>query len=79
MIGFVRSRMTEEVPVRRTDLLILMIVSIVGGVLLASLIVTPTLSTQFISTIFLGMVLLAFFLFIPVMGIRLFLDDWNDE
>ncbi|QCC53481.1 hypothetical protein [Natronorubrum bangense] len=71
--------MTEEVPVRRTDLLILMIVSIVGGVLLASLIVTPTLSTQFISTIFLGMVLLAFFLFIPVMGIRLFLDDWNDE
>ncbi|MFA9425230.1 hypothetical protein [Natronorubrum sp. A-ect3] len=71
--------MTEEVPVRRTDLLILMIVSIVGGVLLASLIVTPTLSTQFISTIFLGMMLLAFFLFIPVMGVRLFLDDWNDE
>ena len=71
--------MTEEVPVRRTDLLILMIVSIVGGILLASLLVTPTLSTQFISTIFLGMVLLAFFLFIPVMGVRLFLEDWNDE
>ncbi|QFU83000.1 hypothetical protein [Natronorubrum aibiense] len=71
--------MTEEVPVKRTDLLVLIGVSLVGGVLIASLILTPTLSTQYISTILLSMVLLAFFLFLPVMGVRLFIDDRNDE
>ena len=34
---------------------------------------------EFISIVFLGMMLLAFFLFIPVMGARLFIDDWREE
>ncbi|SIR74146.1 hypothetical protein [Natronorubrum thiooxidans] len=71
--------MTEEVPVNPTDILVLIAVSLGGGVLIASLILTPTLSTRFISTTFLSMTLLAFFLFLPVMGVRLFIDDWNDE
>ncbi|WP_049890313.1 hypothetical protein [Natronorubrum sulfidifaciens] len=71
--------MTEEVPVKFTDLLLLGVVSLGGGILIASLILTPTLSTQFISVIFLGTMLLAFFLFIPVLGVRLFLEERNDE
>ncbi|ELY44490.1 hypothetical protein C495_11324 [Natronorubrum sulfidifaciens JCM 14089] len=79
MMAFVRPRMTEEVPVKFTDLLLLGVVSLGGGILIASLILTPTLSTQFISVIFLGTMLLAFFLFIPVLGVRLFLEERNDE
>ncbi|MXV61039.1 hypothetical protein GS429_02985 [Natronorubrum sp. JWXQ-INN-674] len=71
--------MTDEVPVNRTDLLILLAVSVGGGFLIASLILTPELSPQFLNTGFVGTMLLAFFLFIPVMGIRLFLDDSREE
>lgn len=71
--------MSEEVPVTRMDLLALAVVSLVGGVLLATLLAPIELTPEFISIIFLGMMLLAFFLFIPVMGARLFIDDWRGE
>ena len=71
--------MSEEVPVNRTDLLALAVVSLVGGVLLAALLAPVELTPEFISIVFLGMMLLAFFLFIPVMGARLFIDDWREE
>ncbi|MDQ2051412.1 hypothetical protein RBH26_13090 [Natronolimnohabitans sp. A-GB9] len=71
--------MSDEVPVTRTDLLVLIVVSLTGGTLIASLMLTPAISPQFINAIFVGTMLLAFFLFIPIMGARLFIDDWNDE
>lgn len=70
--------MTEEVPVTRTDLLVLVAVSLSGGVLIALWTVSLELSTQFVSAILVGTMLLAFFLFIPVMGARLFIDDWRE-
>ena len=71
--------MSEEVPVTRTDLLVLAVVSVAGGILIASWTLSPSLSPQFFNAIFVGTMLLAFFLFIPVMGARLFIDDWRDE
>ncbi|WP_121742327.1 hypothetical protein [Natronorubrum halophilum] len=71
--------MTEDVPVTRRDLLILAGVSIGGGTIIASLLLSPALSPQFINAIFVGTMTLAFFLFIPVMGTRLFIDDWREE
>ncbi|APX95753.1 hypothetical protein [Natronorubrum daqingense] len=71
--------MSEEVPVNRVDLLALAVVSLVGGVVLAVLLAPVELTPEFISIVFLGMMLLAFFLFIPVMGARLFIDDWREE
>jgi len=71
--------MTEEVPVKRTDLLVLIAISLGGGTLIASVMVTPALSPQYIQGIFVGAILLAFILFIPVLGIRLFIDDEWDE
>jgi len=70
---------SEEVPVERRDLIVLAVVSIVGGVLIAVWTVTPELSPQFFQAIFVGACLLAFFLFIPIMGVRLFLDDRGEE
>lgn len=69
--------MEEEVPVRRRDLLVLVVVSVGGGVVLASWMMPPQLSPQYVNAIMVAAVLLAFFLFIPVMGIRLFIDDWR--
>lgn len=71
--------MSEEVPVRRTDLLVLVAVSLGGGVIIASLMLSPALSPQFFNAVFVGAMLLAFFLFIPVLGARLFVDDRRDE
>lgn len=71
--------MSDDVPVTRTDLLILVAVSLGGGTIIASLLLTPAVSPQFINAIFVGAMLLAFFLFIPIMGARLFIDDWGDE
>ncbi|RQG92535.1 hypothetical protein [Natrarchaeobius chitinivorans] len=71
--------MSEEVPVNRTDLAVLIVVSVVGGIALASWLMTPQLSPQFANAIMVATVLLAFFLFIPVMGIRLFVDDWREK
>lgn len=71
--------MSEEVPVERRDIGMLVVLSVVGGVLIASWVSTPSISPQYFQAIFVGACLLAFFLFIPVMGVRLFVDDWNDE
>ncbi len=65
----------DEVPVNRTDLLVLAVVSLSGGILLASVMLTPELSPPYFSAIMASTMLVAFFLFIPVMGIRLFLDE----
>ncbi|THE62957.1 hypothetical protein D8Y22_21140 [Salinadaptatus halalkaliphilus] len=70
--------MTDEVPVHRTDLLVLGVVSLLGGLLIATVTITPELSPQFFNAIFVGATLLAFFLFIPIMGLRLFIGD-EDE
>lgn len=71
--------MEEEVPVHRRDLLTLVVVSLAGGVVLASLLIPPQLSPRYLNAIMVATMLLAFFLFVPVMGIRLFLDDRNEE
>lgn len=71
--------MEEEVPVNPRDLIALAVVSLGGGVVIASVLLSPQLSPQFFYATMVGTMLLAFFLFIPVMGIRLFIDDWNEE
>jgi hypothetical protein len=71
--------MEEDVPVRGTDILVLVIVSIVGGFLLAAWTLPPTLAFDFAVSVLAGTVFMAFFLFIPVMGVRLFLDERNAE
>ncbi|MEY7847833.1 hypothetical protein AB7C87_01335 [Natrarchaeobius sp. A-rgal3] len=71
--------MSEEVPVKRADVGILAVVSVLGGVVLASVLTTPELTPQFANVVFVATMLLAFFLFIPVMGLRLFVDDWREE
>ena len=69
----------EEVPVERRDLIVLALVSVVGGILIAVWTVTPEFSPEFFQAIFVGACLLAFFLFIPIMGTRLFIDDWREK
>lgn len=71
--------MADEVPVKREDVAVLVVVSLLGGVLIASWMLSPALSPRFFNAIFVGTMLLAFFLFIPVMGARLFIDDWRDD
>lgn len=71
--------MSDEVPVKRRDLLALAIVSVGGGILIASVTVSPELSPQFFNAIGVGAVLLAFFLFVPVMGFRLFLEERDEQ
>ncbi|ELY57784.1 hypothetical protein [Natronococcus jeotgali] len=70
--------MSEELPVKITDLLALTVVSVIGGTLIASWTLSPRLTPRFAVSILSGTVLLLFFLFIPVMGARLFLDDRTD-
>lgn len=70
--------MSDEVPVKRRDLLALAALSVGGGVLIASVTITPEISPQFFNAIGVGAVLLAFFLFVPVLGLRLFLEERND-
>ena len=67
--------MEEEVPVYRRDLLVLVVASLAGGVVLASLLVPPQLSPRYVNAIMVSSMLLSFFLFVPVMGLRLFIDD----
>ncbi|WP_246999938.1 hypothetical protein [Halosolutus gelatinilyticus] len=68
----------QEVPVNRADLLVLAAVSVVGGVLIASWMLPPAITPQYLNAIMVSTMLLAFFLFIPIMGARLFIDDWRD-
>lgn len=71
--------MEEEVPVNRSDILVLVAVSLVGGFLIAAWLLPPDLSAQFAYAVIVGAVMLSFFLFIPIMGARLFIDDWRDD
>ncbi|WP_255168192.1 hypothetical protein [Natrononativus amylolyticus] len=67
--------MDEDLPVEPVDVLILVVVSVVGGVGLASLTLAPAPTPNFAVAVLSGTVLLAFFLFIPVMGVRLLLEE----
>ncbi|MFP8954084.1 hypothetical protein ACLI4Z_14120 [Natrialbaceae archaeon A-arb3/5] len=71
--------MSQEVPVHRTDVLVLVIVSLVGGFAIASWMLSPEISPQYFNAVFVATIMLAFFLFIPVMGARLFIDDWKEN
>lgn len=71
--------MSEEVPVHATDILILIVVSAIGGFLLASWTLPPTLAFDFAVSVLAGTVFMAFFLFIPVMGVRLFIQDARED
>lgn len=70
---------TDEVPVRRQDLLVLAVVSVGGGIAIASWMLGPSISPQYFNAIMVSTMLLAFFLFIPVMGVRLFVEDWRAD
>ncbi|ELY56890.1 hypothetical protein QA600_06525 [Natronococcus sp. A-GB1] len=71
--------MSEEVPVHTNDILVLIVVSILGGFLLAAWTLPPALAFDFAVSVLAGTVLMAFLLFIPVMGVRLFIDDYRDD
>lgn len=71
--------MEEEVPVERRDLGLLVVVSLVGGIVIASALLPPELSPQFFNAVMVATMLVAFFLFIPVMGLRLFLEEQTEE
>lgn len=71
--------MEEGVPVHGTDILVLVVVSVVGGFLLAAWTLPPTLAFDFAVSVLAGTVFMAFFLFIPVMGIRLFIDERKED
>ncbi|MFC4438801.1 MULTISPECIES: hypothetical protein [Natrialbaceae] len=71
--------MSQDVPVKTTDLLVLVVVSLLGGLVLATWTLSPRLAPDFAVSILAGTVTLAFFLFIPVMGVRLFLDERNEN
>jgi 4-amino-4-deoxy-L-arabinose transferase-like glycosyltransferase len=71
--------MTDDVPVRGTDILVLVAVSVLGGFLLAAWTLPPALAFDFAVSVLAGTVLLAFFLFIPVMGVRLFVEERREN
>ncbi|MFC4987927.1 MULTISPECIES: hypothetical protein [Saliphagus] len=64
-----------DLPVKPVDLLVLVVVSVLGGALIASWAMEPRLTPNFVVAISSGTVMLAFFLFIPVMGVRTFLEE----
>ncbi|EMA36802.1 hypothetical protein [Halobiforma nitratireducens] len=69
----------EELPIYPRDFLVLAVVSLVFGVALAALLRPIEPYSQFVFTAFSGAVLLAFFLFVPVMAVRLFLEERASE
>ncbi|RKD97480.1 hypothetical protein [Halopiger aswanensis] len=71
--------MEEEVPVTRRDLGLLVIISLLGGVGIAAALLPVELSPQFLNAVMVGAMLVSFFMFIPVMGIRMFLEDRTDD
>lgn len=71
--------MSEDLPVKAVDLLVLVAVSVLGGSVIASWTLSPQLTPNFAVAVFSGTVMLAFFLFIPVMGIRLFIEERAEE
>ncbi len=71
--------MDEEVPVERIDLYALALISTVGGILIAVWMMPLAITPEFFVAIFVSSMLIAFFIFIPIMGARLFIDDWRAE
>lgn len=71
--------MEEEVPVTRRDLGLLVAISLLGGVVIASALLPVELSPQFFNAVMVGTMLVSFFMFIPVVGIRMFLEDRTDD
>ncbi|AFZ73251.1 hypothetical protein [Natronobacterium gregoryi] len=69
----------EELPIYLKDFLALAVVSLVFGVALAALLRPVEPYSQFVFTAFSGAVLLAFFLFVPTMAVRLFLEERTAE
>lgn len=69
----------DDLPVYPKDLLVLAVVSLLGGLLIAAWLRPLEATPEFLFSIFSGAVMLVFFLFIPTMGIRLFLEDRDDE
>lgn len=68
-----------NLPVKAVDLLVLVVVSVLGGALIASWAMEPRPTPNFVVAIFSGTVMLLFFLFIPVMGVRLFIEEQSEE
>lgn len=71
--------MDQGLPVKPIDLLVLAVVSVVGGIAIASWVMEPRPTPNFVVTISSGTVMLLFFLFIPVMGVRLFIEERRER
>ncbi|SDR16744.1 hypothetical protein [Natronobacterium texcoconense] len=69
----------DDVPVYPKDLVALFVVSLFFGLLIAAWLRPIEASAEFVFSVSSGAVLLMFFLFVPVMGIRLFFEDWKDD
>ena len=70
---------SDELPVNRRDLVALVVVSALGGFAIAAWVATPEPTPQFAVGVLSGTTMLLFFLFVPVMGLRLFLDERAGE
>ena len=70
---------SNDVPVTQRDLVGLVLASVLGGLAIASWIMSPAPSPEFAVAILSGSTMLLFFLFVPVMGLRLFLDERAEE
>lgn len=57
------------------DFVVLVVVSVIVGAAIASWVHSPQLTPDFVVTVFSGTVMVTFFLFVPVMGVRLFLEE----
>ncbi|AGB38503.1 hypothetical protein [Natronococcus occultus] len=71
--------MSQDVPVHAIDIVVLIVVSVLGGFLLAAWTLPPSLAFDFAVSVLAGTVFMAFFLFIPIMGVRLFIEDAREE
>ncbi|WP_459809175.1 hypothetical protein [Halopiger thermotolerans] len=71
--------MEEEVPVTRRDLGLLVGISVLGGVVIAAALLPPEPSPQFLNAVMVGTMLVSFFLFIPVMGVRMFIEEGAED
>lgn len=69
----------QDLPVKPIDLLVLAVVSVLGGIAIASWAMEPRPTPYFVVAISSGTVMLIFFLFIPVMGIRMFVDERRSD
>lgn len=64
---------------KAVDLLVLAVVSVLGGVAIASWVMEPQPTPNFVVAISSGTAMLLFFLFIPVMGVRMFIEERRER